>query len=233
MTSSGTPAHEDLLAEALYALDRSKDRDGVLTSAIAAAERMNGCVGAVLLSVQRPDSQFYAPGDASPRAVTWHPAPPSTVELELGHTIAIDSSADVRVIGESFERSVQTTLVAALNGASGWDAIGFIWGRPIAFDAATVAFYRSLASAISLALQVRLTAQEASRGQDGFRRNIDELQHRLRSVLSFVRSIVRRTLLSAESPEEFAVHLEARISAVSRIYATLSIGAKGGGTLAN
>lgn len=57
---------------------------------------------------------------------------------------------------------------------------------------------------------------------------IAEMQHRARNVLATVRSIIRRTGQAAESPEEFASHLEARISALARTEGALTLDQKSG-----
>ncbi|MGY3452904.1 sensor histidine kinase [Bradyrhizobium sp. USDA 4353] len=49
-----------------------------------------------------------------------------------------------------------------------------------------------------------------------------ELQHRVRNMLGVIRSIIRRTGDSSDSVEDFAGHLEGRISALSRIQAVIT-----------
>ncbi|BAM90051.1 putative histidine kinase with PAS/PAC motif [Bradyrhizobium oligotrophicum S58] len=49
-----------------------------------------------------------------------------------------------------------------------------------------------------------------------------ELQHRVRNMLAVIRSIIRRTGESSESVEDFASHLEGRITALSRIQAVVT-----------
>ncbi|NPU14623.1 PAS domain S-box protein [Bradyrhizobium sp. 83002] len=49
-----------------------------------------------------------------------------------------------------------------------------------------------------------------------------ELQHRVRNLLAVIRSIIRRTGDSSDSVEDFAGHLEGRISALSRIQAVIT-----------
>lgn len=48
------------------------------------------------------------------------------------------------------------------------------------------------------------------------RRLGDELQHRVRNMLSVIRSIQRRTLEASPSPEEFIQHFEGRLEAIGR-----------------
>ncbi|WP_316232486.1 PAS domain S-box protein [Bradyrhizobium sp. SZCCHNR1051] len=49
-----------------------------------------------------------------------------------------------------------------------------------------------------------------------------ELQHRVRNMLAVIRSIIRRTGDSSDSVEDFASHLEGRITALSRIQAVVT-----------
>jgi two-component sensor histidine kinase len=49
-----------------------------------------------------------------------------------------------------------------------------------------------------------------------------ELQHRLRNTLSVIRTIIRRTVQSAESAEDLAMHLDGRVNAFARTQGALS-----------
>ncbi|UFZ05372.1 PAS domain S-box protein [Bradyrhizobium ontarionense] len=51
---------------------------------------------------------------------------------------------------------------------------------------------------------------------------LSELQHRVRNMLAVIRSIVRRTGDSSTSVEDFASHLEGRITALARIQAAVT-----------
>jgi two-component sensor histidine kinase len=66
------------------------------------------------------------------------------------------------------------------------------------------------------------TAADAEELHGPERRNwliVAELQHRMRNVLGLVRSLVRRTVETSVSAEEYAAHLEGRISALARTQA--------------
>ena len=54
------------------------------------------------------------------------------------------------------------------------------------------------------------------------RRASAELQHRLRNNLALMRSVIRRSNETAESAEEFALHLDARIGALARTQGMLA-----------
>lgn len=49
-----------------------------------------------------------------------------------------------------------------------------------------------------------------------------ELQHRVRNTLAVIRSIIRRTGDSSDSIEDFASHLEGRITALSRVQSAIT-----------
>ncbi|SHI68847.1 PAS domain S-box-containing protein [Roseomonas rosea] len=51
---------------------------------------------------------------------------------------------------------------------------------------------------------------------------LSELQHRVRNTLSVIRSIIRRTVQTAESTEDLAMHLDGRINAFARVQGALS-----------
>ncbi|HEX2136548.1 MAG TPA: PAS domain S-box protein [Microvirga sp.] len=51
---------------------------------------------------------------------------------------------------------------------------------------------------------------------------LDELQHRVRNTLAVVRSVARRTAANSDGIEDFAMHLDGRISAFARVQAALT-----------
>ena len=64
--------------------------------------------------------------------------------------------------------------------------------------------------------------------EDRQRLLVAELQHRVRNILAVVRSIARRTAASADSAEDYAIHLDGRINALARVQAVLTRNAEGG-----
>lgn len=115
----------------------------------------------------------------------------------------------------------ETLLTVPLGADSGYLALGFFWrdGRVPSTEQLTQ--LPALAWTACLALQSRQRADELRNAKEHRRSEIMELQHRVRNVLALVRSIIRRSSDTAESPEEFASHLEARISAVARTQGAL------------
>ncbi|MEJ1961992.1 MAG: HWE histidine kinase domain-containing protein [Gammaproteobacteria bacterium] len=65
-------------------------------------------------------------------------------------------------------------------------------------------------------LETAVDAEGLSGSEREHRVAVAELQHRVRNVLGLVRSLLRRTAETSASTEEYAQHLEARISALAR-----------------
>jgi two-component system CheB/CheR fusion protein len=128
-----------------------------------------------------------------------------------------------------------------VGGRTPFAAITFAWTQERWPGATDVLVLEALARATGLALTHRLnqpspqdadestpvtewlgTAADAEGLQGPERRHwlvVAELQHRVRNVLGLVRSLVRRTAESSVSAEEYAAHLEGRISALARTQA--------------
>lgn len=60
------------------------------------------------------------------------------------------------------------------------------------------------------------------RAADRQRLLLEELQHRVRNTLGVVRSVARRTALTSDSVEDYALHLDGRIEAFARTQAMLT-----------
>jgi two-component system CheB/CheR fusion protein len=72
-------------------------------------------------------------------------------------------------------------------------------------------------------------AQEALRQSEGQARMlVAEVQHRVRNTLSVVRSIARRTAETSDTIEDYAMHLEGRLDAFTRVQAAVSRNPIGG-----
>jgi two-component system, chemotaxis family, CheB/CheR fusion protein len=72
-------------------------------------------------------------------------------------------------------------------------------------------------------------AQQALRESEAQARLLlAELQHRVRNTLAVVRSIARRSATNSESVEDYAMHLEGRISAFARVQAAVTRDPTGG-----
>jgi len=136
---------------------------------------------------------------------------------ELG---AADS---LRLLPDSSERQpVGPTLVVPLLEGSGHTAVAFAWQPWRTADEQQRRRLELLAKALGLAAR-GLRRQEAQALQLREERHAAaELQHRLRNNLARVRSILRRSNEVAESAEQFALHLDARVGALVRTQGALS-----------
>lgn len=122
----------------------------------------------------------------------------------------------------------ETVLTVPLGAASAYFAIAFFWREGVGPSTAQLALLPALAWTCNLALQAQHREEELQRIQEQQRLQIVELQHRARNVLALVRSIIRRSSDTTESMEEYALHLEARISALARTQGALIIDGRAG-----
>jgi two-component sensor histidine kinase len=108
------------------------------------------------------------------------------------------------------------TLVVPLHDASGHAAVGFFWQPWRTVDPESTPRLELLAKMLGLAARMwRLDEEHGQRLSDE-RHASAELQHRLRNNLAVMRSVIRRSNEAAESAEEFALHLDARLGALAR-----------------
>ena len=106
--------------------------------------------------------------------------------------------------------------------------MGFFWQPGQATAPQRTRQLELLAKTLGLAAAAwRKDDENAARQRDQQRISAD-LQHRLRNNLALMRSIIRRSHETAESAEHFALHLEARIGALSRIQAVLAAAGEAG-----
>lgn len=114
------------------------------------------------------------------------------------------------------------TLIVPLQRASGHVAVAFFWQPGHTADQQQTRRLELLAKALGLAAGTWWRDEEYAARLRDQERISGELQHRLRNNLALMRSIIRRSNETAESAEHFALHLEARIGALSRTQAVLS-----------
>ena len=117
---------------------------------------------------------------------------------------------------------VGVALIVPLHAASSHPAVAFLWqpGRTTGVQGTRT--LELLGKALGLAASAwRKDEEYAARERDQHRVAAD-LKHRLRNNLAQTRSIIRRSQETAESPEHFALHLEARIGAVGRMQGALT-----------
>jgi two-component sensor histidine kinase len=213
------------LAEGLRSIELASTRSAILRALSQVAQKINNCAAVGLQSRDRDDLDVLLAGEDSPqRARSMFPHN-EFAGSEPGRASVFTEpvSKDLTFVGSARKMLVRTMAVINVSPVAECVGICFFWTEPVTIGGAALYPFEILAAAGSLALQAHHTAEQHRRGHQQLRRQHAELQHRFRNVLSFVRSIVRRTMQSAESPEEFASHLEARISALSRTYSTLNV----------
>lgn len=116
-----------------------------------------------------------------------------------------------------------TLLTVPLGKASGYLGLAFFWREGASPSTGQLALLPALAWTSCLALRSQQHADELRQSRAEQRFQIAELQHRARNVLALVRSIIRRASQRSQSQEEFASHLESRVSALARTQGALTI----------
>jgi two-component sensor histidine kinase len=129
--------------------------------------------------------------------------------------------ADSIALPDSGQRQVGVALIVTVPTAS-YLAVGFIWQPEQTTDPQRVRRLELLAKALGLvSARWRKDEEHAARRRHEHRTPA-ELQHRLRNNLALLRSIIRRSHETAESAEHFALHLETRIGALTRMQGALA-----------
>jgi two-component sensor histidine kinase len=124
--------------------------------------------------------------------------------------------------------NVETLLTVPLGADSGYVGFAFFWGQGAVPSAEQLALLPGLAWTSCLALRSQRDADALKQVRAEQRAQISEIQHRARNVLAVVRSIIRRSGNTAESPDEFASHIEGRIGALARTQGALIVDAMHG-----
>lgn len=245
---SATPsiAHFRLLSDAMEELCSARTQEEVVRiSATLAKKACN--VDSISIVLTSGEQFHYAPGDKANtlslavrskvimRMSAW--------VLEAAQTAVVpdvhrDERTRSHTNGSTFARSL---VVIPVGGRTPFAAITCAWTQERWPAATDVLVLEALARATGLALTNRLTLSHQADSDDtdsvtewlgsaadaeglhGPERRhwllIAELQHRVRNVLGLVRSLVRRTAETSISAEEYAAHLEGRISALARTQA--------------
>ena len=119
-------------------------------------------------------------------------------------------------------QSIGTPCLVPLQTVCGYTAVAFLWEPGHAVDPQQLTRLQLVAKALGLAIRTWHESEELALRLEMQCRLAAELQHRLRNNLALMRSVVRRSHETAESPEEFALHLEARIGALARLQGALA-----------
>jgi len=114
------------------------------------------------------------------------------------------------------------TLLVPLHDASGHAAVGFFWQPWRTVDERSTPGLELLAKMLGLAARQWQSDEQHAGKLRNERLASAELQHRLRNNLALMRSVIRRSNETAESAEEFALHLDARLGALARTQGLLA-----------
>ncbi len=188
--------------------------------ALPAAE-FSGCCG-VLLQAGKEQPEFFSIPGRPCRYAVQGPLPGFEsvgARLVVGKLLASPQLVD------GADEAPITVMAASVRLGETTDSpiMHFIWDAAIRLEQEVLDVLNVLSSVAAMVLGRQRDAERAREIIERSRQEHLSSQHRFRNILSFVRSIVRRTMQSAESPEEFALHLEGRISALARTQSALNL----------
>ena len=239
-------AHFRLLSDAMEELCSARTQEEVVR--IGAALARKACnVDSVSVVLTSGEQFHYEPG-SKPNTISQTVRSKvimrmSAWALEAAQTAVVpdihrDERTRSHTNGSTFARSL---VVVPVGGRTPFAAITCAWAQERWPAATDVLVLEALARATGLALTYRMnqshpaetdeadsvtewlgTAADAEGLRGPERRHwlvVAQLQHRVRNVLGLVRSLVRRTAETGASVEEYAAHLEGRISALARTQA--------------
>lgn len=220
------------LSGGLQRLAVASTRDAVLSAASSVAHELADVDGLCALPGKHSGNLFAMADDPEVRSLVngkqlkQLAATTNTRDhvLEQRPEMQLESPA-----GKHF--SAAAVLIVPLDLESTYVAMVFFWRVGHAPNTDQLALLPTLAWATSLALQIQEKNEQINRSDEYHRQRTLELQHRVRNVLALVRSIIRRSGYEGASAEDFASHLEARVSALARTQGWLSIDGDGGSDL--
>lgn len=210
-----------VLARTATAMGQAAARNTVVALASDAATQLLDAEGICLISTRHDRCIYTAHKDSRPITARLEDARLQRLVSATAAQLREEKPQNALVATSSVQRLTCMLLIPLAPG-SGWNTFGVFWSRPHQPDHAGTQALETLGAALGLALQSQSREQELARSTQHTRQLAAELQHRVRNILAFVRSIIRRTGETAESAEEFALHLEARISALARTQSTLT-----------
>jgi two-component sensor histidine kinase len=193
-------------ATVLDQLTSAASRDAVIRVAIEAGSKLAGIDGLCLVARAGKSSLVALAGTG----------PVHACEMQEPNLHRLIPAA----IGE--RRPIGMTFVVPLDEAAGYRAVEFFWPPGSAVDRQQTSQLELLAKYVGLAANTWLQAEKHERQLQDQCRMATELQHRLRNNLALMRSIVRRSIETAASAEQFALHLEGRLCALGRTQAGLT-----------
>lgn len=115
----------------------------------------------------------------------------------------------------------ETLLTVPVGADSGYLGLAFFWRDGLTPTAGQLSLLPGLVWTSCLALRGQQHESQLEESRLEQQAQLAEIEHRARNVLATVRSIIRHSGQTAESTEDFASHLEARIGALARTHALI------------
>jgi len=232
MTSADSP-DLDLsrrLNSGLRRIASARGIDAVFLATATAAQELANAAGVCAVPADRSHCVIATSGKGS--VSTLDPSS-SLQQLVTGAAAAGETIVQHRPLMEvelpSGQRFLaETLLTVPVSTDSGYLGLAFFWRDGLTPSAAELTLLPGLAWTTCLALKSQRHENQLQHARIEQRSQIAEIEHRARNLLATIRSIVRRSGQTAESPDEFASHLEARISALARTQGALLIDQQSG-----
>jgi two-component sensor histidine kinase len=215
------------LADVLDELTAAATPDACVRITVQAASELAGADGLCLLSVDGDSCVVALADQQQSYRCDLHTSSFCRASLprpEAAGSRMLWDKEDFIALPTGERRRIGAMLLVPVRATSGYSAVGFFWqpGQPA--DPQATRALELLAKALGLVTSAWRKDEEHTARQRHQQRIAADLQHRLRNNLALMRSIIRRSHESAESAEHFALHLEARIAAVSRMQGAFAAG---------
>lgn len=209
----------------LQGIAAARGTDAVLLATVRAAHELADASGLCAVSNDEPHCVVSTIEDA---AVTLLDGNSSLPLLVTSASQAEAASVQYRPLIEvelpvGRRLRAEMLLTVPLGADSGYIGLAFFWLDGSTPSVEQLALLPGLAWTSCLALRSQRDASELRRSRVEQRSRLIAFEHRARNVLAWVRSIIRLSGQMKDSPEEFASHLEGRISALSRTQAALIV----------
>jgi two-component sensor histidine kinase len=227
MTSADSPDFDlsRRLNSGLKRIASAHGVDAVLLATATAAQELANAAGLCAVPTDQTYFVISTPGRGSVSTLSGSSALERLItSAAAGSEAIVQHRPSMEVELPSGQRLLAETLLTVPVGAdSGYLGLAFFWGEGLMPTAAQLMLLPGLAWTSCLALRAQQHESKLHQNRIEQRSQIVEIEHRARNLLATVRSIIRRSGQNADSPEEFASHLEARVSALARMQGALTI----------
>src|SRR5262245_7393888 len=216
---------ERYLAEVLEQLSAASTQDACVRIAARAASDLAEAYGLCLLSADGDDSLIALAGHdplyvCNLRNSGLYREAAAQRRASDFNSRTLWAKEDLITLPNGQQRRIRVALIVPMRTDTHM-AVGFFWQPGQMAAPHRSRLLEVLARALDLGARSWQKDKEHAARQSEQRRTSAELQHRLRNNLALVRSIIRRSHETAESAEQFALHVEARIAALTRIQGAL------------